>query len=136
MLGKDRNISKYKHLAESVNVSGRVIFLGPRKDMVRFLQASDAFILPTIYDPFSHATLEALAMGLYTITSDANGCAEIIQEGAGKIIRDLSGKDEIVAAMKSALSPYDRKKIRESVRDFNFTKKLNELINICVNLKQ
>jgi UDP-glucose:(heptosyl)LPS alpha-1,3-glucosyltransferase len=36
------------------------------------------FILPTIYDPFSNASLEAMAAGLPVITTKANGCSEII----------------------------------------------------------
>jgi len=38
--------------------------------------ASDAFILPTLYDPCSNATLEAAACGLPVITTEANGAAE------------------------------------------------------------
>ncbi|HEY5751518.1 MAG TPA: glycosyltransferase family 4 protein [Chthoniobacterales bacterium] len=54
-----------------------VKFLGPITDMPSLLHASDAFILPTIYDPFSNACLEALAAGLPVITTQANGFAEI-----------------------------------------------------------
>ncbi len=42
------------------------------------LHAADVFILPTIYDPFSNATLEALAAGLPVITTTSNGVAEIL----------------------------------------------------------
>jgi UDP-glucose:(heptosyl)LPS alpha-1,3-glucosyltransferase len=59
----------------------RVRFLGPRNDVPRLLAAADVFILPTLYDPFSNASLEALAAGLPVITTEANGFAEIIQSG-------------------------------------------------------
>lgn len=42
-------------------------------------QASDAFILPTIYDPCSNACLEAAACGLPVITTTANGASERVQ---------------------------------------------------------
>lgn len=55
-----------------------VRFLGPTPNVAAVLHAADAFILPTIYDPFSNATLEALAAGLPIITTTANGVAEIL----------------------------------------------------------
>jgi len=56
-------------------------FLGERQDMAGVYAAADIFLLPTIYDPFSNATLEAIAAGLPVITTRANGCAEIVAEG-------------------------------------------------------
>jgi UDP-glucose:(heptosyl)LPS alpha-1,3-glucosyltransferase len=58
-----------------------VRFLGPRKELAEDFTAADVFVLPTIYDPFSNACLEALAAGLPVITTTANGFAEIITEG-------------------------------------------------------
>ena len=65
-------------------VSGRVKFLGalPAEKLRAVLAAADVFILPTIYDPFSNACIEALAAGLPVITTTANGFSEIITHGA------------------------------------------------------
>src|SRR6266513_522134 len=52
--------------------SKRVHFLGEVPDPVRIYSAADIFILPTIYDPFSNACLEALACGLPVITTRSN----------------------------------------------------------------
>jgi len=49
---------------------------------VRFVYAaSDCFILPTRYDPFPNAALEALAMGVPAIVSDQCGAAELVSAG-------------------------------------------------------
>lgn len=56
-------------------------FLGPTKDLSAIFSAADVFVLPTIYDPFSNACLEALAAGLPVITTSANGFAEAITPG-------------------------------------------------------
>jgi UDP-glucose:(heptosyl)LPS alpha-1,3-glucosyltransferase len=58
-----------------------VQFLGEVADMPRVYAAADIFILPTIYDPFSNACLEALACGLPVITTRFNGFSEIIENG-------------------------------------------------------
>src|SRR4029077_19369390 len=44
-----------------------VKLLGEVADMLRVYSAADIFILPTTYDPFSNACLEALACGLPVI---------------------------------------------------------------------
>jgi UDP-glucose:(heptosyl)LPS alpha-1,3-glucosyltransferase len=59
-------------------VPPEVQLLGPVKQMETIYAAADVFVLPTIYDPFSNACLEALAHGLPVITTVANGCSEIL----------------------------------------------------------
>jgi UDP-glucose:(heptosyl)LPS alpha-1,3-glucosyltransferase len=61
--------------------SKHVQFLGEVADPVRIYSAADIFILPTMYDPFSNACLEALACGLPVITTRSNGFSEIIEHG-------------------------------------------------------
>jgi UDP-glucose:(heptosyl)LPS alpha-1,3-glucosyltransferase len=61
--------------------SDRVQFLGVVPDMPSLYNAADIFLLPTIYDPFSNACLEALAAGLPVITTRSNGFSEIIENG-------------------------------------------------------
>ena len=70
-------------------------FVGEVADLRPVYSAADIFILPTIYDPFSNACLEALACGLPVITTRSNGFSEIIKNGInGSIIdnpADLTG---------------------------------------------
>jgi UDP-glucose:(heptosyl)LPS alpha-1,3-glucosyltransferase len=68
-----------------------VRFLGDVADLVHVFAAADIFILPTIYDPFSNACLEALACGLPVITTRANGFSEVIEEGVNGSIVDRAG---------------------------------------------
>jgi UDP-glucose:(heptosyl)LPS alpha-1,3-glucosyltransferase len=61
--------------------SQRTRFLGEVREMRKLMDAADVFLLPTIYDPFSNASLEAMAAGLPVITTEANGFAEIMRPG-------------------------------------------------------
>jgi UDP-glucose:(heptosyl)LPS alpha-1,3-glucosyltransferase len=56
VVGKDKRQDQYDELCVKVGLSGRVHFFGPQKNVIPFLQASDAFVLPTLYDPFSNAS--------------------------------------------------------------------------------
>jgi UDP-glucose:(heptosyl)LPS alpha-1,3-glucosyltransferase len=80
--------------------SERVRFLGPVRGLARHLAAADAFILPTIYDPFSNACLEALAAGLPVITTRANGFAEILSEGEGSVVEQPDDIEALFRAIK------------------------------------
>jgi UDP-glucose:(heptosyl)LPS alpha-1,3-glucosyltransferase len=79
-------------------LSPRVQFLGVVREMPSLYAAADIFLLPTIYDPFSNACLEALAAGLPVVTTRANGFSEIIESGRhGTIIdhpRNIDALDE------------------------------------------
>lgn len=61
--------------------SDQARFLGPTHALGTVFGAADVFVLPTYYDPFSNACLEALAAGLPVITSPANGFSEILVPG-------------------------------------------------------
>ena len=133
VVGKDKCESRYRVLCEKSGITERVHFFGPQNDVIPFLQISDAFVLPTIYDPFSNASLEALAMGLYTVTSDANGCAEVIRDGTGSVIRNLRDIGSVAEAMESALGEHlSKNDIRETVRHLDFEMQLRKIVDICI----
>ena len=53
------------------------------------LRQRPLFVFPTLYDPFSNATLEAMARGLPVITSRYNGVSELIhQADNGFVVQD------------------------------------------------
>lgn len=80
--------NKYKTLAEKLGVHDKIIFLGTQKEIEKFYAASDLFVLPTLYDPFSNATLEAMASGIPVITTKNNGVAELIENGNEGFVMD------------------------------------------------
>jgi UDP-glucose:(heptosyl)LPS alpha-1,3-glucosyltransferase len=80
---------RFVGLAQRLGVLERVRFLGRRTDLDRLYRASDLFVLPTRYDAFSNACLEAMASGLPVATTRANGAAELIVSGVnGLLIED------------------------------------------------
>ncbi len=91
----------------------RVRFLGPRTDVPRLLAAADVFVLPTIYDPFSNACLEAMAAGVPVITSRANGFAEIIDPSVeGDVLPRPDDIDALVFSFRAWADPMRREAVR------------------------
>jgi UDP-glucose:(heptosyl)LPS alpha-1,3-glucosyltransferase len=96
--------------------SKRVKFLGEVKDLVRVYAAADIFILPTIYDPFSNACLEALACGLPVITTRSNGFSEIIENGVHGSVVDRAGD---LLALRDAIRLWSDPSRRAAARSAN-----------------
>ena len=93
--------------------SPRVEFLSVVADMPTLYRSADVFLLPTIYDPFSNACLEALAAGLPVITTKANGFSEIIVQGRhGTVIEDARDVPAISAALEFWSDPARRAQTR------------------------
>jgi UDP-glucose:(heptosyl)LPS alpha-1,3-glucosyltransferase len=90
-------------------------FLGPQSgaEMRALFSAVDVFVLPTLYDPFSNACLEALAAGLPVITTSANGFAEIVEPGVeGEILPEPADIPALVAAIAKWSDATRRQSIR------------------------
>lgn len=106
-------------------------FLGVVHDLPALYAAADIFLLPTIYDPFSNACLEAVASGLPVITTSSNGFAEIVEEGIqGSIVNDPGD----IAALSAALGFWSDRERRNAARDQ--CRALAAGFNISVNVKQ
>ncbi|HLA51136.1 MAG TPA: glycosyltransferase family 4 protein, partial [Thermodesulfobacteriota bacterium] len=98
-------IKKYKNAADRLGIGKDVIFTGPVKDVQGYYSAADIFVLPSIYEPFSNACLEAMASGLPVVTSRINGASEILTDGKdGIIIDNPSNPEEIAEKIKPLLA--------------------------------
>src|SRR5579884_475868 len=91
-------------------------FLGQIAEMLPLYLAADIFILPTIYDPFSNACLEALACGLPVITTRANGFSEIVEEGVHGSLVDHAGD---LAGLRDAIRFWADPERRAAARFIN-----------------
>jgi UDP-glucose:(heptosyl)LPS alpha-1,3-glucosyltransferase len=116
-----------------------VQFLGEVADLAPVYAAADIFILPTIYDPFSNACLEALACGLPVITTRSNGFSEIIQDRVhGSIIEDAGN----LIALRDAIGFWSDPSRRDTARSvnierasqFDITKNVAQTLNIVTSL--
>jgi len=107
--------------AGSGHDSNNVRFLGPiaAGQMTAVYEAADLFVLPTLYDPFSNASLEAAAHGLPVITTPANGFSEILppDHSRGTVVpeADTTALAAAIATWAST-SPDDRSRDRHTIR--------------------
>ncbi|MGY5954803.1 glycosyltransferase family 4 protein [Kosakonia sp. BK9b] len=88
VVGQDKAEKRYRALAATLGCEKQIRFLGMQKETLPYYQASDALLLPTLYDPFPNVILEAMACGLPVITSKSCGGAEFIAQGENGFVCD------------------------------------------------
>lgn len=114
--GKDKRAPDYARLGVKLGIAGRLLFMGAMSDVRPVLAAADAFVLPTLYDPFPNAALEAMACGLPLVTSTTCGAAEIVREGENGFVRDALDVEGLAACL-DRLDPAAAGRMGEAARD-------------------
>lgn len=66
-------------LARRLGLAERICFIGAVDDVRPILCAADLYVMPSLFEGFSIATLEALGMGLPALLADVPGLADIRQ---------------------------------------------------------
>ena len=134
VIGKEKNTARFQALARRLGLEHNVTFLGSRADTAPFYQEADCLVIPSFYDPFANVTLEALAMGLFVVSSKTNGAHEILTPESGALIESLADPASVAAALQHALShpktPARAQDIRNSVRHLDFAQQLNVLTQL------
>jgi UDP-glucose:(heptosyl)LPS alpha-1,3-glucosyltransferase len=108
-------IIPWQQQADTLGVGRRVRFLGLRDDLEDVYAAADALILPTRYDAFANACLEAAAAGLPVVTSGANGAGRWIG-ASGLVIEDPEDCEGFAKALDVLAEPKTRARLGASAR--------------------
>ncbi len=77
--GPDRGACEAR--AQALRVRDRVRFLGAQTEVEHLLPAADIFLLPSEYESFGLAALEAMSCGVVPIAAASGGLPEVIADG-------------------------------------------------------
>jgi UDP-glucose:(heptosyl)LPS alpha-1,3-glucosyltransferase len=109
---------RWEGLARELGIADRVRFVGHASDPEAYYVAADVFVLPTFFDPFANATLEAMASGLPVITSRSNGASEILTPGAdGLVVDDPRDAAGVARAIGDLMDPARREAMGRAARE-------------------
>lgn len=137
VVGKEKEIGYFKRLCRKLGLEQKVSFWEQTSDIYPFYQLADALAIPSYYDPFANVTVEALAMGLFVISSTTNGGNEVLQEGkTGTLLSSLydpqSVKNSLEIALQHPKTPLQAETIRNSVQRLDFSSQLGALLEILL----
>ena len=137
LMGKGK-FEKYMRFAPA-DKRTQIIAKEPDPEIEKYYAAADIFILPSIYEPFGNANLEALATGLPVITTKYCGAADIINDKKnGLVVKDPFNPEEIAEKICYLFTPSTREKIganaRELAEQFPLERNSREMMEIYETL--
>ncbi len=128
IVGKDKNLKYFEQLSSDLGIKDKVVFHGPQASATPFYQIADCVVIPSLYDPFANVTVEALAMGVFVLSSKQNGGHEVLSPLNGSKIESLNDLESFSELLKSTLSKKKNSNsasaIRESVKHLDFSNQL------------
>ncbi len=137
VVGHDKNADFFKDLAAKLNLSQKVFFFGPQKEMARFYSVADCLVIPSLYDPFANVTVEALAMGLFVVSSKTNGGHEVLTPQNGVVVESLEDIAAFSQILKNVLqhrkTPASAQAIRHSVKHLDFSSQLRRMTELTLS---
>lgn len=136
VVGKDKNLSDFQKQTALLGLQTKVSFFGEQMSTVPFYQMADALVIPSIYDPFANVTVEALAMGLFVISSKHNGGAEVLTPHNGSLIPHLNDPAVFASLLTQTLRRRKNREqassIRDSVQHLDFPVQLRKITKATV----
>jgi UDP-glucose:(heptosyl)LPS alpha-1,3-glucosyltransferase len=119
------NAEQARRAALRAGVAEQVIVCGPTSDVSAYHAAADLFVLPTQYEAFCLAILEALGSGLPVITTTVPGARDAILPGInGVLLSDPKSGAELALALEPLFEAETRGRLSagtpETVRQYQW----------------
>ncbi len=91
-------------LTDRLGLSGWVLFAGTRRDVPRLLQLLDVFVLPSLYEGFGIAILEAMAIGKPVVATTVGGIPEFVNQGETGVLVEPGNVPALADAIDQLLA--------------------------------
>ena len=114
IVGSGPQKERLESLITAKGLNERIKLLGAitHRDLLKFMKASDAFVLATAYEGLSHVILEAMAMGTLVVTSNVGGNPELVEHRTNGFLFHLDDRENIIRIIQEALAlPEDKRRI-------------------------
>jgi UDP-glucose:(heptosyl)LPS alpha-1,3-glucosyltransferase len=128
--------STFRVLVAEKELSDRVRFLPPRKDVELYYAAADVYVGPSLEDAYAQPPAEAMACGLPVIASSQAGVSEIITDGIdGLILPDPANSAQLASMIRRLHDDRDFRerlgaKAAETARQFTWEQNARDLAAI------
>ena len=80
IVGEGELRKELEDCAGKKGLAGKVIFAGMRQNTEAYYNAADCFVLSSAWEGFGLVLAEAMACGVPVVSTDAGGCAEVVND--------------------------------------------------------
>jgi len=119
-LGINENVILHDEVKIENNI-GNANLQFPSSSLVDIYKMSDCFVLPSLIETFGIVLIEAMASGLPIITTNAQGCRDIIRNGKDGIMVDTNDAVGLSQAMQLMMSS----KIKDKYSSLSYARVLS-----------
>lgn len=121
------------------DLEDRFLMLGERDDVSAILAASDALVMPSRWEAFPYAVLEAGAHGLPVIATPVGGLPEVVQGGTSGLMVPIDDPAALAQAMvRLSCDPSLRSsmgaRLKERVAGFTLDRMVDETVAVYEEL--
>ena len=105
LIGEGEYLKELKTLANKLNLTNRVIFLGAKKheELPKFYLIGDVFVQPSIgHEAFGITIIEAMACGLPVVGSKSGGIKELVKNGYNGFLFEVGSVEQLSEKVKKA----------------------------------
>ncbi len=99
LIGTGPSENDYRQLSKSLTIEHRVHFPGRIKNIGAYLEMSDVFVFPTLFEGFGIALIEAMAKGMPCIASRIDALEEIIDDDVSGLFVEPKSETELAKMM-------------------------------------
>lgn len=139
LLGNGPDLIKIKQQCQQLGISDKVTFLGSVMHVEDIIPNADCIFQPSYHESFSMVALEAMACGVPTVTSNADGIPEVVEQGKSGFMSEpndiLAMSNHIIeifrdARLQQSLGEYGRKRAEQK---FAWSDKISEYLKCYEN---
>ena len=99
IIGAGSDEDKLRNLVSELRINNNVRFLGHSREVVKYYQASDIFVLPSYAEGMPNSLLEAMSCGLPVIASRIGGVVDVVEDGKSGVLVEPGDVSGLTSAM-------------------------------------
>lgn len=102
--GDGPKLAELKALAQELGQENKIYFLGYESRAHALVQSLDVLAQPSRTDPFSRSVLEAMQVGVPTVTTAVGGIFELIEDGVNGLLVPVGDETALARALERLLT--------------------------------
>lgn len=111
LVGEGPAEGSLRAISERLGITSRVVFTGMRRDIPLLLSMMDVFVLPSLYEGFGIAILEAMEAGKPVIATTVGGIPEFVAPGQSGFLVPPGDAPALAKAIKQLLDEPEKARI-------------------------